>query len=80
MGQKIHPVGFRLGITKEHKSLWYADGKQYPELLKEDLKIRQYIENYKSNPKDPAAKTLGQSAGISNIKIERKASLTCSCG
>ncbi len=73
MGQKIHPIGFRLGITKEHKSLWYADSKQYPQLLQEDLKIRQYIENYKSNPKDQNAKTLGQTAGISNIKIERKA-------
>ncbi len=29
MGQKIHPVGFRLGITKEHQSCWYADSKQY---------------------------------------------------
>lgn len=61
MGQKIHPVGFRLGITKDHKSCWYADPKRYPELLQEDHKIRQYIE-----------KTLNN-AGISDIRIERKA-------
>ena len=61
MGQKIHPVGFRLGITKEHQSRWYADDKRYPELLQEDYKIRQYVN-----------KTLNN-AGISNIRIERKA-------
>jgi small subunit ribosomal protein S3 len=61
MGQKIHPVGFRLGITKDHKSCWYADPKRYPELLQEDYKIRQHIE-----------KTLNN-AGISDIRIERKA-------
>ena len=61
MGQKIHPIGFRLGITKEHKSRWYADSKRYPELLQEDHKIRQYIEKNLSN------------AGIADIRIERKA-------
>ena len=61
MGQKIHPVGFRLGITKDHKSCWYADKRQYPELLQEDHKIRQHIEKNLSN------------AGISDIRIERKA-------
>lgn len=61
MGQKIHPVGFRLGITKDHLSCWYADTKRYPELLQEDRRIRQYIEQTLSN------------AGISRIRIERKA-------
>ncbi|MEA5532718.1 30S ribosomal protein S3 [Crocosphaera sp. XPORK-15E] len=61
MGQKIHPIGFRLGITKEHKSCWYADTKRYPGLLQEDLKIRQYVEKNLSN------------AGIADIRIERKA-------
>ncbi|ACK72090.1 ribosomal protein S3 [Gloeothece citriformis PCC 7424] len=61
MGQKIHPVGFRLGITKEHKSRWFADKYHYPELLQEDRKIRQYVEKNLSN------------AGISDIRIERKA-------
>ncbi|MDJ0713439.1 MAG: 30S ribosomal protein S3 [Prochloraceae cyanobacterium] len=61
MGQKIHPVGFRLGITKEHQSCWYADSKQYPELLQEDHRIRGFVEKQLSN------------AGISQIRIERKA-------
>jgi small subunit ribosomal protein S3 len=61
VGQKIHPVGFRLGITQEHRSRWFADAKQYPELLQEDYKIRQYVE-----------KNLGN-AGISQVRIERKA-------
>ncbi len=61
MGQKIHPIGFRLGITKEHASCWYADSKQYPAQLEEDHMIRQFIE-----------KTLNN-AGISDIKIARKA-------
>lgn len=61
MGQKVHPIGFRLGITKEHKSCWYAEGKQYPFLLQEDHKVRQYIEKNLDN------------AGISDVRIERKA-------
>ncbi|MEL7037699.1 MAG: 30S ribosomal protein S3 [Cyanobacteria bacterium J06592_8] len=61
MGQKINPVGFRLGITQEHKSRWFADAKNYPELLQEDYKIRQYIQKNLSN------------AGISDVRIERKA-------
>ena len=61
MGQKIHPVGFRLGYTKEHQSCWYADKKRYPELLQEDRRIRNFVSKELSN------------AGISQIKIERKA-------
>ena len=60
MGQKIHPIGFRLGITQEHRSRWFA-AKNYPELLQEDYKIRQYVQ-----------KTLNN-AGISAVKIDRKA-------
>ncbi|MBW4643409.1 MAG: 30S ribosomal protein S3 [Goleter apudmare HA4340-LM2] len=66
MGQKIHPVGFRLGITQEHQSRWFAVPERYPELLQEDHKLRQYIE-----------KKLGRlaqnNAGISEVRIERKA-------
>jgi small subunit ribosomal protein S3 len=61
MGQKIHPTGLRLGITKEHLSCWYADSKRYPELLQEDYKIRNYIDETLNN------------AGISTTRIERKA-------
>jgi small subunit ribosomal protein S3 len=63
MGQKIHPIGFRLGITQEHRARWFAEGKRYPALLQEDYKIRQFIE------KDPVLST----AGISKVRIERKA-------
>lgn len=61
MGQKIHPIGFRLGYTKEHQSCWYADKKRYPELLQEDRRIRDFVSKELNN------------AGISQIKIERKA-------
>ena len=39
MGQKTHPLGFRLGITQEHRSAWYADFKNYSNLLEEDDKL-----------------------------------------
>lgn len=61
MGQKIHPTGFRLGVTKEHRSRWFADFARYPELLQEDSKIRSYVQKNLSN------------AGISEVRIERKA-------
>ena len=61
MGQKIHPVGFRLGITQEHRSRWFADADRYPELLQEDFKIRSYVEKNLAN------------AGIADVRIERKA-------
>jgi small subunit ribosomal protein S3 len=61
MGQKIHPTGFRLGITQEHRSRWFSDTNRYPELLQEDYKIRQFVDKNLS------------SAGISEVRIERKA-------
>ena len=66
MGQKINPIGFRLGITKEHQSRWYADPSRYPELLQEDHKLRQYIDN-------KLGRNAQNNAGISEVKIERKA-------
>lgn len=61
MGQKTHPIGFRIGITKDWTSKWYAQKKDYPLILKEDLEIKKYIkERYKS-------------AGISEVIIERMA-------
>nr|YP_010952260.1 ribosomal protein S3 [Gloiopeltis furcata]WMP13929.1 ribosomal protein S3 [Gloiopeltis furcata] len=44
MGQKIHPLGFRIGITKKHKSTWYSNMQTYPSFLKEDYIIRSHIE------------------------------------
>ncbi|ALF53153.1 30S ribosomal protein S3 [Nostoc piscinale CENA21] len=66
MGQKIHPVGFRLGITQEHQSRWYADPERYPELLQEDYKLRNYIEQ-------KLGRLAQNNAGISEVRIERKA-------
>jgi small subunit ribosomal protein S3 len=63
VGQKIHPIGFRLGITQEHRSRWFADSNRYPGLLQEDYQIRNYI----ANDKDL------KNAGISDVRIERKA-------
>jgi len=47
MGQKTHPLGFRLGITQKHKSTWYANLNQYANILKEDDKIRTYLNSIK---------------------------------
>jgi small subunit ribosomal protein S3 len=60
VGQKIHPLGFRLRITQEHRSSWFADKKNYPSILEEDYKIRKHIN------------TELISAGISKIEINRK--------
>ncbi|MEM8637349.1 MAG: 30S ribosomal protein S3 [Cyanobacteria bacterium P01_G01_bin.54] len=61
MGQKVHPTGFRLGVIREHRSRWFATRKRYPQLLQEDHKIRQYVQENLNN------------AGISDVRIERKA-------
>jgi len=58
LGQKVHPIGFRLGINKSWTSRWYAE-KSFGKLLQEDLTIRKYLK-----------KKLYQ-AGISKIEIER---------
>ena len=43
MGQKVHPIGFRLGVINTWSSVWYAGKKDYAELLHEDLKLRDYV-------------------------------------
>ena len=43
MGQKVHPIGLRVGIIRDWESKWYAE-KDYADLLHEDIKIRKYIE------------------------------------
>lgn len=60
MGQKVHPIGFRIGVIRDWASKWYAS-KDFPELLLEDAKIRKYVK-----------KTL-YAAGVSSIEIERAA-------
>jgi small subunit ribosomal protein S3 len=59
MGQKTHPLGFRLGITQEHKSSWYANFNQYSNVLEEDDQIRTYIN------------TISQPNSIANVRINR---------
>lgn len=60
MGQKTHPLGFRLGITQTHRSSWFESTKDYPKTLEEDFIIRSYVEKEVSN------------AGLSKIVINRK--------
>ena len=43
MGQKVNPYGFRLGVTTEWKSRWFADRKEYGDFVIEDWKIRDYL-------------------------------------
>jgi small subunit ribosomal protein S3 len=61
MGQKVHPTGIRLGITKQHSSIWYAESKDYANRLISDLKVREYIEDKL------------KSASVSKVVIERPA-------
>ena len=44
MGQKIHPSKFRLNTTQKHRSVWYAPFRDYPHLVEEDSKIREFVE------------------------------------
>jgi small subunit ribosomal protein S3 len=59
MGQKTHPLGFRLGTTQEHKSTWYSNFNQYAKVLQEDDTIRTYIA------------TISKAKSISNVRIHR---------
>ncbi|MBI3316357.1 MAG: 30S ribosomal protein S3 [Candidatus Omnitrophica bacterium] len=59
MGQKVHPVGFRLGIVKTWDSLWYANKRDFSKFLHEDKKIREHVK-----------KTFNQAA-IAKVTIER---------
>lgn len=61
MGQKVHPTGIRLGVTKDWSSLWYSDSKNFADTLLGDIKVRNYLR--KKLP----------SAAVSKIKIERPA-------
>src|ERR1041384_8755381 len=58
MGQKIHPIGFRVGYIQDWKSSWFEE-KDFADVLEEDLKIRDHIEGKLAH------------AGLSSITIER---------
>jgi len=59
LGRKVHPYGFRLGVIRDWKARWYAEGGDYANLLHEDLRIRRLIQ------------VAAGRAGISNVEIER---------
>jgi len=61
VGQKVNPIGFRLGLTKNWTSKWFADHRTYANLLEQDVKLQRYI---KKNLKH---------AGISRVEVERAA-------
>ena len=61
MGQKVHPIGIRLGISKDWNSTWYAERGEFAEMLNSDLAVREYLQ-----------KRLAQAA-VSRIQIERPA-------
>jgi len=61
MGQKVHPIGFRLGIVKDWSSKWYAGSDKYAEYLNTDLKVRDFLRKQLKN------------ASVSHIQIDRPA-------
>ncbi|YP_009256365.1 ribosomal protein S3 (chloroplast) [Ziziphus jujuba] len=71
MGQKINPLGFRLGATQGHHSRWFAQPKNYSEDLQEDQKIRNCIKNYVQKN----MKISSSVEGISCIEIQKRIDL-----
>ena len=69
MGQKVHPIGIRLGVIRKANANWYAEPKKYSEYLINDLQVRKFIEK-KLNSRD-TGKEKAVNAMISNINIER---------
>src|SRR6266702_8108393 len=61
MGQKIHPIGFRLSVNKNWSSRWYANSKTFATMLNEDLKVRDYLKKRLSH------------ASVGKVVIERPA-------
>ena len=59
MGQKVHPTGIRLGISSDWNSKWYANAREFPKFLMEDIKVRDYLKAELKN------------ASVSRILIER---------
>ena len=64
MGQKVNPVGIRLGIVKQHQSVWYAEKGLYAQYLLKDMEVRKYIRERLSK------------ASVSGIEIQRSAAQT----
>ncbi|KAL5645198.1 hypothetical protein ACJX0J_000677 [Zea mays] len=66
MGQKINPLGFRLGTTQNHHSFWFAQPKNYSEGLQEDKKIRNCIKNYIQKNEEKSSEV------ITHIEIQKE--------
>nr|YP_009145477.1 ribosomal protein S3 [Monomorphina parapyrum]AKL78950.1 ribosomal protein S3 [Monomorphina parapyrum] len=60
MGQKVHPIGFRVGVSKLHSSYWYSKSRNYASFLEEDIFIRNFVNNKFVE------------AGVSNVEIRRR--------
>nr|UPE50592.1 ribosomal protein S3 [Megaleranthis saniculifolia] len=71
MGQKINPLGFRLGTTQSHHSVWFSQPKGYSEGLQEDQKIQNCIKNYVQKN----MKISSGVEGIARIKIQKRIDL-----
>ncbi len=61
MGQKIHPVGFRLAVTRDWSSRWFANSKDFPDMLNEDVQVRKYLKEKLKH------------ASVGRVQIERPA-------
>jgi len=61
MGQKVHPIGMRLGIIKGWNSIWYAESRNYADMLHSDMRVREFLRKKLAN------------ASVSRIQIERPA-------
>jgi small subunit ribosomal protein S3 len=71
MGQKINPLGFRLGTTQDHHAIWFSQPKNYSEGLQEDQKIRDCIKNYiQKNMKISSGVE-----GVARIQIQKRIDL-----
>nr|YP_009521595.1 ribosomal protein S3 [Epilobium ulleungensis]YP_010185591.1 ribosomal protein S3 [Epilobium hirsutum]YP_010280887.1 ribosomal protein S3 [Epilobium minutiflorum]YP_010280972.1 ribosomal protein S3 [Epilobium williamsii]YP_010281057.1 ribosomal protein S3 [Epilobium amurense subsp. amurense]YP_010281227.1 ribosomal protein S3 [Epilobium amurense subsp. cephalostigma]YP_010281312.1 ribosomal protein S3 [Epilobium cylindricum]YP_010281565.1 ribosomal protein S3 [Epilobium sikkimense]YP_0102 len=71
MGQKINPLGFRLGTSQSHHSIWFAQPKDYSDDLQEDQKIRECIKNYIQKN----IKISSGVEGIARIEIQKRIDL-----
>ena len=71
MGQKVSPIGMRVGIIRDWQSRWYSDDKEFGTLLMEDVRIRDFIEDYYAKLSASAADKRKADPQISRIEIER---------
>nr|QUO99122.1 ribosomal protein S3 [Oedogonium capilliforme] len=71
MGQKIHPLGFRVGITKKHKAKWFANSDQYPQYILEDILLRKRLISLIAPESLPRVFEDDKKMRIVEVKIER---------